>query len=45
MQVHHGDGVEEAFLTTDCVMTVSLHKYDGSFIPRTGSLEEMGVGE
>jgi histone deacetylase 1/2 len=25
--VHHGDGVEEAFYTTDRVMTVSFHKY------------------
>lgn len=27
IDVHHGDGVEEAFYTTDRVMTVSLHKY------------------
>jgi histone deacetylase 1/2 len=26
IDVHHGDGVEEAFYTTDRVMTVSLHK-------------------
>ena len=26
IDVHHGDGVEEAFWTTDRVMTVSLHK-------------------
>lgn len=25
--IHHGDGVEEAFYTTDRVMTVSFHKY------------------
>jgi hypothetical protein len=28
--VHHGDGVEEAFYTTDRVMTVSFHKYGKS---------------
>lgn len=28
---HHGDGVEEAFYTTDRVMTFSLHKYGEYF--------------
>ena len=27
IDVHHGDGVEEAFYTTDRVMTVSFHKF------------------
>lgn len=27
IDVHHGDGVEEAFYTTDRVMTCSFHKY------------------
>ena len=27
IDIHHGDGVEEAFYTTDRVMTVSFHKY------------------
>ena len=35
IDVHHGDGVEEAFYTTDRVMTVSFHKY-GEFFPGTG---------
>ena len=35
--MHHGDGVEEAFYTTDRVMTVSFHKY-GEFFPGTGEL-------
>lgn len=39
---HHGDGVEEAFLTTDRVMTVSFHKY-GDYFPGTGSLEDIGA--
>ena len=34
---HHGDGVEEAFYTTDRVMTVSFHKY-GEYFPGTGDL-------
>jgi histone deacetylase 1/2 len=39
---HHGDGVEEAFLLTDRVMTVSFHKY-GHFFPGTGSINDIGV--
>lgn len=37
IDVHHGDGVEEAFYTTDRVMTVSFHKY-GEYFPGTGDL-------
>ena len=37
IDVHHGDGVEEAFYTTDRVMTCSFHKY-GEFFPGTGDL-------
>ena len=36
IDVHHGDGVEEAFFTTDRVMTVSFHKYGNNFFPGTG---------
>ena len=32
IDIHHGDGVEEAFYTTDRVMTVSFHKF-GDFFP------------
>jgi histone deacetylase 1/2 len=45
IDVHHGDGVEEAFLLTDRVMTLSLHKYGGDFFPGTGALADTGVGE
>lgn len=41
IDVHHGDGVEEAFLTTDRVMTCSLHKYK-DFFPGTGSYDDIG---
>jgi acetoin utilization deacetylase AcuC-like enzyme len=37
IDIHHGDGVEEAFYLTDRVMTVSFHKY-GEFFPGTGEL-------
>ncbi|RFU25657.1 hypothetical protein B7463_g10685, partial [Scytalidium lignicola] len=43
IDVHHGDGVEEAFWSTDRVMTLSIHKYDGqNFFPGTGELERTG---
>lgn len=48
IDIHHGDGVEEAFYTTDRVMTLSFHMYDPSleygFFPGTGSLDDIGEG-
>ncbi|KAI7952041.1 hypothetical protein MJO28_007725 [Puccinia striiformis f. sp. tritici] len=44
IDVHHGDGVEEAFYTTDRVMTCSFHKY-GEFFPGTGELRDTGHGK
>ncbi|TFK49706.1 histone deacetylase RPD3 [Heliocybe sulcata] len=41
---HHGDGVEEAFYTTDRVMTCSFHKF-GEFFPGTGELTDIGKGK
>lgn len=43
IDVHHGDGVEEAFYTSDRVMTVSFHKY-GEFFPGTGAIGDTGFG-
>lgn len=43
IDIHHGDGVEEAFYTADRVMTVSFHKY-GDFFPGTGALHDVGHG-
>ncbi|KAG8533732.1 uncharacterized protein KY384_001473 [Bacidia gigantensis] len=43
IDVHHGDGVEQAFWSTDRVMTVSFHKYSPSdFFPGTGALADTG---
>jgi histone deacetylase 1/2 len=42
IDIHHGDGVEEAFYTTDRVMTVSFHKF-GDFFPGTGDIRDVGV--
>lgn len=44
IDVHHGDGVEEAFYTTDRVMTVSFHKF-GDFFPGTGDIKDVGIRE
>ncbi|GAA5877600.1 hypothetical protein JCM1840_005854 [Sporobolomyces johnsonii] len=44
IDVHHGDGVEEAFYTTDRVMTCSFHKY-GEFFPGTGDIKDIGYGK
>ncbi|OZJ05063.1 Histone deacetylase 3 [Bifiguratus adelaidae] len=44
IDIHHGDGVQEAFYTTDRVMTVSFHKYNGEFFPGTGDMKEIGSG-
>ncbi|KAI0322277.1 histone deacetylase complex catalytic component RPD3 [Amylostereum chailletii] len=44
IDVHHGDGVEEAFYTTDRVMTVSFHKY-GEYFPGTGEVRDVGIGK
>jgi len=44
IDVHHGDGVEEAFYCTDRVMTFSLHKF-GDFFPGTGHIKDTGANE
>ena len=51
IDVHHGDGVEEAFYLTNRVMTVSFHQYGNSpddpskiFFPGTGHIDETGAG-
>jgi len=44
IDIHHGDGVEEAFYCTNRVMTVSFHKF-GEFFPGTGDPRDIGVGE
>ena len=42
IDIHHGDGVEEAFYLTDRVMTLSLHRYGDHFFPGTGDLGDVG---
>jgi len=42
IDIHHGDGVEEAFYTTDWVMTCSFHKF-GEYFPGTGAMQDIGA--
>jgi len=43
IDIHHGDGVQEAFYLTDRVMTVSFHKYGNYFFPGTGAADGISV--
>lgn len=45
LDLHHGDGVEEAFAGTGKVATLSFHKYEPGFFPGTGSLIDDGFGK
>ncbi|KAG0597225.1 hypothetical protein M758_UG322300 [Ceratodon purpureus] len=45
IDIHHGDGVEEAFYLTDRVMTVSFHKFGDYFFPGTGDVKDVGERE
>jgi histone deacetylase HOS2 len=42
IDVHHGDGVEQAFWSTPRVFTLSFHKYGDDFFPGTGSMDDTG---
>ncbi|XP_054753369.2 histone deacetylase 8-like [Lytechinus pictus] len=44
LDLHHGDAVDDAFIFTPKVMTVSLHKHSPGFFPGTGSLNRVGGG-
>lgn len=38
LDLHHGNGVEDAFYYTDKVMVVSFHKYQPGFYPGVSAL-------
>lgn len=44
LDVHHGDGVENAFACTKRVFTLSFHQYENGFFPGTGSIKDCGFG-
>ena len=43
IDVHHGDAVEEAFLLTNRVLTLSMHKQAPGFFPGTGAAGAAGA--
>jgi len=45
VDVHHGDGVQEAFYDRDDVMTVSFHQDGRTLFPGTGFEDEIGIGK
>lgn len=38
IDIHHGDGVEEAFFDNEQVVTLSFHKFGDNFFPGTGEI-------
>ena len=44
IDVHHGDGVQEAFYDDPRVLTISVHESGRYLFPGTGSVEEIGSG-
>ncbi|KAJ9126727.1 transcriptional activator that enhances pseudohyphal growth [Naganishia onofrii] len=45
IDIHHGDGVQEAFYRSNRVLTVSFHKFGDQFFPGTGDVTETGLNE
>jgi len=45
VDVHHGDGVQNAFYDRDDVMTVSFHESGRTLFPGTGFEDEIGTGK
>lgn len=45
IDLHHGDGVEDAFSFTSKVMSVSFHKFSPGFFPGTGGCHDVGLGK
>uniref|UniRef100_UPI00358E0DAC histone deacetylase 4-like n=1 Tax=Myxine glutinosa TaxID=7769 RepID=UPI00358E0DAC len=44
--VHHGNGIQQAFYNDNSVLYMSIHRYDdGCFFPGSGAPEEVGVGD
>ena len=44
VDVHHGDGVQDAFYDSASVLTLSLHQSGRTLFPGTGFVEESGKG-
>lgn len=44
VDVHHADGVQEAFYDRNDVMTISFHQTGRTLFPGTGFVDEIGIG-
>lgn len=44
LDLHHGNGVQDAFYYTSKVMCLSFHKLELGFYPGTGGIDEKGAG-
>jgi len=45
VDVHHGDGVQNAFYDRNDVMTISFHQTGQTLFPGTGFEDEIGIGK
>jgi acetoin utilization protein AcuC len=45
IDVHHGDGVQDAFYDSSEVLTISMHETGKEIFPGTGFEDEIGVGD
>lgn len=45
IDAHHGDGVQNAFYSTNRVLTISIHESGRYLFPGTGDATEVGTGE
>ena len=44
IDMFHGDGVEEAFYSSERVLTMSFHKHGEGVYPGSGSIDDVGEG-
>lgn len=45
IDAHHGDGVQEAFIESDRVLTISIHETGKMLFPGTGFETELGINK
>ncbi|KAM3964001.1 histone deacetylase 8 [Aphomia sociella] len=43
LDIHHGNGVQDAYNLSKSVFTLSFHKYEPGFYPGTGSVDDIGT--
>ena len=45
LDVHHGDGVENAFSFSPKIFTFSIHKFEAGYFPGSGNIADIGQGK